>query len=87
MRLYQTDFLGININFMLKIAIVRLTSLGDVVFASFLPSLIKTHYKREDISIDWICDLAFADVIKNNPSINNILPLPIRALKKKANKT
>jgi len=65
----------------MKIAIVKLTSLGDVVFASFIPQLIKQIYGQE-CTIDWFCDSAFTDVIKGNTNINNIISLPIRSLKK-----
>ena len=68
----------------MKIAIVRLTSLGDVVFASFIPQLIKKYiYNNKDIIIDWICDKNFADIINHNPYINKIHSIPIRDLKKK----
>jgi len=67
---------------MTKIAIVRLTSLGDVVFASFIPSLIKQFYKQ-DIEIDWICDKVFERVIEDNKNINSIKTVSIRDLKNK----
>ncbi len=65
----------------MKIAIVKLTSMGDVAMASFVPQLLRS-IDDNVTSVDWICDSDFKDVIDYNPFINNIFEIPIRRLKK-----
>ncbi len=64
-----------------RIAIVKLTSMGDVALAAFVPQLIK-QFALKDCSIDWFCDLDFASVIQDNPFIDTIYPFAIRQLKR-----
>ena len=63
----------------MKIAIVKLSALGDIVHAMVALQFIKAAFPA--IQIDWIVEERFADVLKNNPHINNILTVNLKALK------
>ena len=63
----------------MKIAIVKLSALGDIVHAMVALQFIKASFQA--IQIDWIVEERFADVLKNNPDINNILTVNLKALK------
>jgi heptosyltransferase-1 len=62
-----------------KVAIVKLSALGDIVHAMVVLQFIKAH--APEIRIDWIVEERFVDVLKNNPDIDNILPVNLKALK------
>jgi heptosyltransferase-1 len=62
-----------------KIAIVKLSALGDIVHAMVALQFIKAH--SSEIQIDWIVEERFADVLKNNSDIDNILTVNLKALK------
>jgi len=62
-----------------KIAIVKLSALGDIVHAMVALQFIKAH--SPEIQIDWIVEERFAEVLKNNPDIDNILTVNLKALK------
>lgn len=63
----------------MKIAIVKLSALGDIVHAMVALQFIKAH--SPDIQIDWIVEQRFAEVLANNPNIDNILTVNLKALK------
>ncbi|MGZ5057984.1 MAG: lipopolysaccharide heptosyltransferase I [Methylobacter sp.] len=63
----------------MKIAIVKLSALGDIVHAMVALQFIKAH--SPEIQIDWIVEQGFADVLKHNPDIDNILTVNLKALK------
>ncbi len=63
----------------MKIAIVKLSALGDIVHAMVALQFIKAH--SPEIRIDWIVEERFAEVLKHNPDIDNILTLNLKALK------
>jgi len=62
-----------------KIAIVKLSALGDIVHAMVALQFIKAY--SADIRIDWIVEERFAEVLKNNPDIDNILTVNLNSLK------
>jgi heptosyltransferase-1 len=62
-----------------KIAIVKLSALGDIVHAMVALQFIKAH--SPPIQIDWIVEESFAGVLKNNPDIENILTVNLKSLK------
>jgi len=64
----------------LKIAIVKLSAMGDIVHAMVALQFIKQ--KHPNIQIDWIVEKAFAGVLEDNPDIDNILTVELKALKK-----
>jgi len=63
----------------MKIAIVKLSALGDIVHAMVALQFIKAH--SPEIQIDWIVEERFAEVLKHNPDIDNILTVNLKALK------
>ena len=63
----------------MKIAIVKLSALGDIVHAMVALQFIKAH--SPEIQIDWIVEERFAGLLKNNPDIDNILAVNLKALK------
>lgn len=67
----------------MKIAIVKLSALGDIVHALAAVQIIRTH--RPDVSIDWIVEAGLAEILQGNPEIDHIYPVQLKALK--TNKT
>lgn len=63
----------------MKIAIVKLSALGDIVHAMVALQFIKAYSPA--IQIDWIVEERFAEVLKNNPDINHILTVNLKSLK------
>jgi heptosyltransferase-1 len=63
----------------MKIAIVKLSSLGDIVHAMVALQFIKAH--SPTMQIDWIVEEGFAGILKNNPDIKNILTVNLKSLK------
>lgn len=64
----------------MRVAIVKLSALGDIVHAMVALQCIK-EYAR-DIRIDWVVDSNFAGLLENNPDVDNILTVNLKALKK-----
>ncbi len=64
---------------MKKIAIVRLSALGDIVNSAFVLQFIK---QLGDIEITWICEEMFAPLLKNHPLIDRIHTVNLKKLKK-----
>ena len=54
----------------MKVAIVKLSALGDIVHAMVALQFIKVA--DPSIEIDWIVEEGFAGVLENNPDINQI---------------
>lgn len=63
----------------MRIAIVKLSALGDIVHAMVALQFIKTA--RPDIEIDWIVEERFAEVLADNPDIRHILTVDLKGLK------
>ena len=63
----------------MKIAIVKLSAMGDIVHAMVVLQLIKAH--RPDVVIDWVVEQGLAGVLADNPDINRILTVNLKALK------
>lgn len=63
----------------MRVAIVKLSALGDIVHAMVALQFIK-HYAR-DIRIDWVVEECYAEVLNHNPDIDNVLAVNLRALK------
>ncbi|MEQ1638015.1 MAG: lipopolysaccharide heptosyltransferase I [Methylococcales bacterium] len=63
----------------MKIAIVKLSALGDIIHAMVALQFIKQHLP--DIQIDWLVEERFAEVLRYNPDINAILTVNLKALK------
>jgi heptosyltransferase-1 len=64
----------------MKIAIVKLSAMGDIIHAMVVIEFIKKAYPN--IKIDWIVEQTFIAVLQDNPYIDNILPLDLKQTKK-----
>jgi len=64
----------------MKIAIVKLSAMGDIIHAMVVLQYIKKQ--RADIQIDWVVEESFSQVLENNPHIENILTVNLKAIKK-----
>lgn len=63
----------------MKIAIVKLSALGDIVHAMVALQFIKAA--RSDVEIDWLVEERFAGLLAGNPDIRQILTVNLKALK------
>ncbi|CAG7856188.1 heptosyltransferase I [biofilm metagenome] len=63
----------------MRIAIVKLSALGDIVHAMVALQFIKAH--DPTIEIDWIVEERFSGVLEHNPDISRILTINLKALK------
>ena len=63
----------------MKIAIIKLSALGDIVHAMVALQFIKQAFP--DITIDWVVEQGFAGVLESNPDINQILTVNLKSLK------
>lgn len=68
----------------MKIAIVKLSALGDIVHAMAALQFVKQADAR--IQIDWLVEERFAGILQDNPDINQILTVNIKALKQTKSK-
>ena len=68
----------------LKIAIVKLSALGDIVHAAIVLQFIKKHYPNAHIT--WLVDARFASLLKDHPLIDELVVLPLKESFKKSYK-
>ncbi len=64
----------------MRIAIVKLSALGDIVHAMVALQFLKSHIKG--IKIDWVVEAAFAELLADNPDVGQINVVNLKALKK-----
>ncbi len=64
----------------MRIAIVKLSALGDIVHAMVALQFIKK--RLVEVEIDWIVEERFAGILQNNPDISQVLTVNIRDVKK-----
>ena len=65
----------------MKIAIVRLSSLGDIIFCMASLQIIRHHLP--DCHITWVADKRFADILDHHPDIQQIVKVDLKDVKKK----
>lgn len=63
----------------MKIAIVKLSALGDIVHAMVALQFIRAALP--EASIDWLVEEGLAPVLAGNPDIRQVLPVNLKALK------
>lgn len=63
----------------MKIAIVKLTALGDIVHAMIALQFIKKHY--QEALVDWVVEEGFSGILDNNPHINQIHRVNLKVVK------
>ena len=64
----------------MKIAIVRLSSLGDIIKNVSVLQMIKKHYPQAEIT--WVADSIFADILDNTDYLDNIIKIDLKRLKR-----
>ena len=65
---------------MQKIAIIKLSAMGDIIHSMVVLEFMKKKYPN--IEIDWFVEDAFSAVLENNPDIRNIIKLNLKSIKK-----
>ncbi|MFW2379849.1 lipopolysaccharide heptosyltransferase I [Aliarcobacter butzleri] len=65
---------------MKRIAIIKLSAMGDIIHAMVALQYIKRKYPN--LQIDWFVESAFAPILENNPDINEIIKLDLKSIKK-----
>ena len=65
---------------MKRIAIVRLSALGDIVNSAFVLQFIKQKFP--DAEISWICEEIFAPVFNEHPHITHLHTVHLKELKR-----
>ena len=63
----------------MKIAIVKLSAMGDIIHAMVALQYIKKALPS--LHIDWIVEKGFVKVLEGNPHIDNILPVNLKMIK------
>ena len=63
----------------MRIAIVKLSALGDIIHAMVALQFIKQHLPNS--TIDWVVEEGFKDILDNNPDINEIHTVSIKKAK------
>lgn len=65
---------------MKRVAIIKLSAMGDIIHAMVALQYIKKQYPN--LKIDWFVESIFAEVLENNPHINEIIKLDLKSIKK-----
>ena len=60
----------------MRIAIVKLSALGDIVHAMVVLQFIKKFNHK--ITIDWIVEEKFKELLDYNPQINEVITVNLR---------
>ena len=64
----------------MKIAIVKLSALGDIIHAMIVLQFIKKNYPKAEI--DWFVEKRFFGILENNPHINKIHQVSLKSVNK-----
>lgn len=64
----------------MRIAIVRLSALGDIVNTAVVLQIIRHRYP--DAVIDWYVEEAFAPILTAHPLLNSAISVPLKKMKK-----
>ncbi len=73
-------YTGIRHKLIMKIALVKLSALGDIVHAMIVLQFIKKHFINAQV--DWFVEAGLSGILENNPHISNIYPINFKAIKK-----
>jgi heptosyltransferase-1 len=63
----------------MRIAIVKLSALGDIIHAMVALQFIKQYFPNS--TVDWVVEQGFKDILNNNPDINKIHTVNIKQAK------
>lgn len=69
----------------IRIALVRLSALGDIINTTVVLQLIKKHYPAAHL--EWITEEAFAPLLQNHPDLHAVHTVPLKRIKKEKNFT
>jgi heptosyltransferase-1 len=64
----------------MKIAIVKLSAMGDIIHAMVALQYLKQA--KPNLQIDWIIEEGFREILEHNPHIDNILTVNLKSIKK-----
>jgi heptosyltransferase-1 len=64
----------------LRIAIVRLSALGDIINTAVVLQIICCNYPNT--LIDWFVEETFAPILRGHPLLNEVIPIPLKRIKK-----
>jgi len=65
----------------MKVAIVKISALGDIIHAMVVLQFIKNH--NQNIEVDWIVEESYRDLLNFHPDINKVHEVNIKNAKKK----
>ena len=65
----------------MRIAIVKLSALGDIVHAMVVLQFIKKY--NQEILIDWFVEESYKELLEFNPDVNKVHLLILNKLKRK----
>lgn len=65
---------------MIKVLIIRLSSIGDIIHTFPMIKDIKDNISN--VSIDWLVDKSFCELLKQNKNVDNVIGIPLRKWKK-----
>lgn len=69
----------------MKIALTRLSSLGDIILC--MPSLQLIRRHLPDCQITWVTDRRFADIVDYQPDIQQVIKIDLKGIKKQRSLT
>jgi heptosyltransferase-1 len=64
-----------------RVAIVRLSALGDIVNSAIVLQFMKQHYPQ--MEIEWVTEEVFAPLLANNPYLDKVHTINLKELKKR----
>jgi len=67
----------------MRIAIVRISALGDIIQSMIVVQFIKKKYPRS--TIDWVVDKKFSEIVRLNKLVDNVIELEFDEIKRKRN--
>ena len=63
----------------MKIAIIKLSALGDIVHAMIVLQFINKQYPKSEV--DWFVEKRFKGILENNPHINQVQQINLKSAK------
>jgi len=67
----------------MRIAIVRLSALGDIIQSMIVVQFIRSNYPQS--TIDWVVDKKFSEIVRLNKLVDNIIEVRLNEIKKSKN--
>jgi len=67
----------------MRIAIIKLSAMGDIIHSMFLLQLIKRELP--EVTIDWYVDSTFSELLSHNPHLDKVNSIPLKLFKENKN--